>query len=362
MRFTIPLKEFREAFHQAAAVSPSKTPKEILKFVRCTTTENGIALIGTSGEISVEKRLRLPVDKQGEMLLPVDTLKAWLNKVPDGDITIDGDEKNVMFQSGRSKANVPTCDPQDFPPIDQFEATGDIHVEAGWLANALRWTVFATDVESARYALGGVLINGKEVVATDSRRLSLVTIGMDVHGNIGSPIVPSAAVRAALAPIAELGTEDSVSIRCCNNRAAFECGDTVITARLVEGRFPKYQDVIPKSAKATIRINTGELSDAVRQMEAFTDAETRGVDFKFADGLYLSAIASSRGSANTSLPIDYQGEPITATFDPRYIYEMLRHVPAEESVDWHITDSESPSVLKYGSWQYVVMPLSRDKA
>jgi DNA polymerase-3 subunit beta len=139
-------------------------------------------------------------------------------------------------------------------------------------------------------------------------------------------------------------------------------GPATIYSRLVEGRFPRYRDVIPTRATTEIEMVVAPLHTAVRQAMIVTDDESRGVDFAFGKGtLKLSSQAANLGTSKIEIPIGYDGPEIVATFDPRFIAEFLKVLDAATQVTLRLIDGNSAAVFTAdASYTYVIMPLARE--
>ena len=232
----------------------------------------------------------------------------------------------------------------------------------------IRRTVFATDVESTRYALGGILLEMSPekatLAATDSRRLAVVSCSCESVGEpdlqSASPVIPSKAMLLIERSLPD--SDESVQIAIHSNDVVVRCGGATIYSRLVEGRFPRYAEVIPVESNASVELVVSQFYSAVRQAQIVTSEESRGVDFKFNDGLLtLSSQAADVGESNVELPIPYDKEPITITFDPKFVADFLRIIDSGTSVQLKLIDAESPAVFTTeDGYRYVVMPLSRD--
>ncbi len=137
----------------------------------------------------------------------------------------------------------------------------------------------------------------------------------------------------------------------------------VLYSRLVEGRFPRYQDVFPASVEVKIPLECGPLQRAVEQASIVTSEESRGVDFTFGDGqLRLASQAPDHGSSDVELPINYQGKDIEITFDPRYLTDALKTLDENAPVTAELIDHKSAAVFKTDDqYTYVVMPLTRER-
>jgi DNA polymerase-3 subunit beta len=203
------------------------------------------------------------------------------------------------------------------------------------------------------------------MAATDTRRLAVVKGQCAALGSVAIentvPVVPSKALSLIDRSLTE--NEASVSLAIRNNDVLVKTEHATIYSRLVEGRFPRYQDVIPASSQISIELITGPFYAAVRQAQIVTSEESRGVDFEFDAGLMtLSSRAAEIGESKVELPISYDGAKLVITFDPRYVAEFLRVLEPEQPIRLELTDSESAAVFRTDDgYIYIVMPLSRDR-
>ena len=358
------------AFQIVSGVVPSRTPKDILRNVKLQVSADKAMLVGTDQEVGI--RYEIPgveTDSAGEVLLPKDRVIAILREVQAEGIDLEVAEKAVWIRAGQSEFRLSAEDPAEFPPVQAFDAQSYYVIPSASFKEMIRRTVFATDTESTRYALGGVLMefsgNKLTMAATDSRRLAVVNTSCTSVGQIEPrtthPVLPSKALSLIERSIVE--SDQDVYVAIYPNSVLVKSGNSTIYSRLVEGRFPRYADVIPASTKIEIVLPVGPFQSVVRQAQIVTSEESRGVDFEFSKGvLRLTSIAADVGQSKVEMPTSYEGEPVTITFDPRYVVEFLRILDPASSVKVCLTDSDSAAVLKTDDgYVYVVMPLSRDR-
>ncbi len=358
------------AFGAVAGVVPSRTTKEILKNIKLQATTSTVTLLGTDSEISLRCVIpEVSTDTGGETLLPASRLLSILREMTDDSVTLEVTGDAVWIRGAHSEFRLSAEDPADFPPVAQFEDDSYFTLPAAAFRQLIRRTVFATDVESTRYALGGVLMDlGPEratLAATDSRRLSVAGSACQVIGSpvpaSPPPVVPSKAM-SLLERVLGDNTED-VRIAIHPNDIVVQAGSVTISSQLVQGRFPDYNKVIPKSFSHTIDMVVGPFYQAIRQAQILTNEESRGVDFTFTEGaLRLSSQAADVGQSKIELPISYAGPDLTITFDPRFIADFLKTLETSAQVQFRLIDEESAAVLTTDDdYTYVIMPLSRDR-
>ena len=391
------------AFTTVGAAVPTRTPKEILRNVRIDAEGDHAVLSGTDSEVGVRVKLGgVTVERPGSTLLPAQRVQQILRELNDDTVHLElgpapagkgpapagkgpatagateGAEENdaVWIRAGHSEFRLSPEDPAEFPPVADFEQDAYHTLSEGVLKGAIRRTLFATDTESTRYALGGVLVevgggdgdDGETVTfaATDSRRLAVVEAAASATGSPGTgpadgPVIPAKALGILDRVLGDADGEVFVTLR--DNDVLCKAGDVVVSARLVEGRFPRYRQVIPAESKHTIEMVAGPFYSAVRQAQIVTSDETRGVDFTFEEGnLTLTSRAADVGASTIELPVPYQGEPFTITFDPRFVADFLKVLEPEATFTVGLNDPDSAAVLRAGGdYIYVIMPLSRDR-
>jgi DNA polymerase-3 subunit beta len=205
-------------------------------------------------------------------------------------------------------------------------------------------------------------------VGTDGRRLALATGPATPHGDHSTkgqmPVVPVKAMNLLERNLAE--DEEQVRVAIRPNEALFKTERAMIYTRLVEGRFPPYQQVIPMKHPIKIPLMVGPFQTAVRQAAVMTDEESKRVVFAFAKHkLTLQAHGAQSGRSHVELPIGHDGKPIEISFDPKFLVEMLRVLDADTPLTLELLDSNKPALFRNdtGSYLYVVVPLAvTDKA
>lgn len=357
------------ALQAVGAVVPSRTPKEILKNVKLVVEDGRVTLQATDQEVGIHQRIEgVETSSAGTALLPAGRLLSILRELTDESADIEVTQDTIHIRSGRSEFRLSAEDPSEYPPVPTADDTDGFALESGRLRKMIRRTAFATDVESTRYALGGLQLEVKKdmatLAATDSRRLAVVhtRISNGATPSDGKPpVIPTKAMSLLEKNIPDDETPTQIMIR--DNDVLFQCGHTTIYSRLVEGRFPQYRDVIPADARIQIDLMVSSFYSAIRQAQIVTDEDSRGVDFVFHDGtLTLNSTAADIGQSRVEVPISYDGDELTITFDPRYIADFLKVLDAESSITLNLTDGESAAVFRTDDdYTYVIMPLARDR-
>jgi DNA polymerase-3 subunit beta len=360
------------AFGMVGGVVPARSPKPILQSVKLVAdADEGSILMATDLEVGIRHRvIGMKVEQPGSVILPTQRFGSILRTSADPELTVEADGDQLVVRGLRAEFTLPGEDPSLYPEVPDFGATSYHVVAAADLRKLIRRTIFATDVDSTRYALGGVLVEltaeSITLVGTDGRRLARMSAPAEAENDAavptGSPVVPVKALKLIERnlddgdPPVHLAIQGTTAVLVRTDRA-------VIYSRLVEGRFPRYQDVFPANVEVRIRFEAGPLRLAVEQASIVTSEESRGVDFHFGDGvLRLASQAADVGSSHVELPIAYEGKPIEITFDPRYLTDALKTLDDTVEITAELIDSKNAAVFKTDDrYTYVVMPLTRDR-
>jgi DNA polymerase-3 subunit beta len=358
------------AFQTAAAVVPSRSPKPILQNIKLDVSDKGAILSATDLEVGI--RLQVPgiqAQVPGSAILPLGRFGSILRESSDDALQIESDGASTTVRGERSEFKLPAENPQEFPAVADFNEKAFHELSARALRELIRRTIFATDNESSRYALGGVLLEmaADKItgVGTDGRRLAKMEVPSHSVGGHTSgdsmTIVPSKAMQLIERAISDADAEIQIAARA--NEVLVRSPRATIYSRLVEGRFPKWRDVFPQRTGAIrIDLTVGPLYSAVRQAAIVTSEESRGVDFSFEGGtLVLSGRAAELGQSRVELPVAYDGPAVSISLDPRYVSDFLKVLDPEKVISMELKDAESAAVCTTDDgYGYVIMPLARD--
>lgn len=364
-------EKFLAAFQTAAAVAPARSPKPILQNVRIEVTDEATTLMATDLEIGIRLLVSgVEVEAPGAAVLPISRFGAILRESSDETLRLEADVQGTLVQGERSEFRLPAEDPNEFPAVGLFEEEKFIELPARLFREMIRRTIFATDNESSRYALGGVKLepegNRITAVGTDGRRLAKMegpcsAVGGDPPED-ASIIVPARAMQLLERAISDDDAEIQIATRA--NELLVKSPRATIYSRLLEGRFPRWRDVFPTREQASkIDLPVGAIQSAVRQAAIATSEESRGIDFTFGGGnLVLSGKAAEVGQARVELPIGFDGPEITITLDPRFILDFLKVLDPDKTFRLEIENGERAAVGSTDDgYGYVIMPLARDR-
>jgi DNA polymerase III subunit beta len=371
MKITLDREKFQNAFQTAAAVAPARSPKPILHNVKLEVTPEGGTLLATDLEVGIRIHVSgIEVESPGAAVLPINQMGQILRENRDAKLTLEADLQSTLVRGERSEFRLGAENPDEFPAVPQFNEEKFTELSARLFRELIRRTLFATDNESSRYALGGVLleISDKEIIAvgTDGRRLAKMqgpAHSVGGHQTVDrTSIVPMRAMQ--LMERALTDSDGEVQLAARGNDVLVRSPRATIYSRLTEGRFPRWRDVFPQRQDASkIELSVGPFYSAVRQAAIVTSEESRGVDFKFAEGTCeLSGRAAEVGQSRIEMPVAYDGPAQTICLDPRYVGDFLKVLDPEKTFTLEIKNAESAAVCTTDDgYGYVIMPLARDR-
>jgi DNA polymerase-3 subunit beta len=305
------------------------------------------------------------------VLLQSERFGPILREATDDSLVIETDGNNILVHGIRSDFELPAANPDEFPSSLLQQQEPICRIDARLLAEFVRRTVFATDTENSRYALGGVLweIDGNQLnaVGTDGRRLARMQGAIEVLRPQAISTEQMTIVPARVMNLIErlcVDCEDLVDVSWKENDILVTTRMACMSARLVEGRFPRWRDVVQQSTpQLSLELPVGPLLTAVRQAAILTDKESRALDFRFVEGkLELAGWAAELGSSRIEIPVAYHGEEFGLALDNRFLSEFLRVLDLQKTITFTSTGPDAAAHFHTDDgYLYVVMPMERRK-
>jgi len=364
MKITCNREKMLAAFSNVSGVAPTRSPKPVLQNVKLVANDDEPVLIATDLEVSIVYHVDgIVIDRPGSVLLPPARFAAILKTMRDEVITLSVDDGQVLIKGKHSQFKLPSEDPDLFPEVGSEDDGVTLVLTGSELRQGIKRTAFACDLQSTRYALAGVLCENDgarlTLVGTDGRRLAQQVIACEGVPVGFQPVVPARALR-----LIEKNINDGDTVNLCfhkQNSISMWSGRAEIRSRLVEGRFPRYQDVFPAGVEIAIPLNVGLFLAAVEQASIVTTQESRGVDFVFSGGkLNLVTKAADSGASDVELDIDFAGS-VSITFDPRYLVDALKVLDPDSTIMLEMIDAKNAAIIRTEDfYAYVIMPLTKD--
>ena len=323
--------------------------------------DDGGRLTLTTTDLEVSARLGLDVQVQepGIALVPARLVGDTVKSLSDAPVEFEADGGTARIRCAAYEGSLRLLPAEDFPGLQEPGGT-KLSAEAGPFAEAVSQVGRAASRDEARPVLTGVLLEvsreGVVLVATDSYRLAIRELVATADGE-AKVIVPERALseagRAAAAD--EKGT---VELRVDESQVSFSAGQLTLTSRLIEGEFPNYRQLLPEAHESRLSVSRQQLLDAVRRVGLLA-RDTTPVRLEFnALGVKLSSSSPDLGQAVETVEARYEGEDLTAAFNPAYLADGLT-AAVGDMVRLDVRDGLKPGVVRGDSdeFTYLVMPV-----
>jgi DNA polymerase-3 subunit beta len=337
---------------------------QTLSGVLLRVEEGKAELQATDMELGVRVTLESKDTADGSVVLPGRLLLDVVRALPADDLSLAyrASEHDVELVSGSARFHLRTLPLEDFPKLP--EAAGStLSVPADAFVDIIGRVARAASRDETRPHLTGVLVTASEkqlrMVATDSYRLAVKETTLDdVLSGALEANVPARTLQE-LGRIASGEAAERVEVAALDNQVVFTVGDVVLSSRLVEGRFPNYQQLLPDSFEHQLRVERGELLDVVRRISLLAQ-KNAPLRLRFEEGaLEVSAQTPDVGEASESLPIPFEGEALEIGFNPEFFRDGLESAESEE-LTLKLISPLRPGLIESGeagAFRYLVMPI-----
>ena len=285
-------------------------------------------------EANVRCEIPAEVEKAGVVTVPARTFADMVRVLPETDTTLELEGNRVRVRCETLSYDLVTMDPDDFPAWPEVKAKTTLELPQKMLRQVIQRMIFAVpQKDPRRVLLGGFFdVHDRQLrcVATDGKKLAFVQCEADArtgHEKV-SAIVP----HKVLSEVSKtLGDEGTVRIQFGERQIAFDLKQTKYVSNVIDGTYPNYELVIPKTFERTITLPKAALRALIRQAAIISDEKSNSVVLNFAEEeLKLTAMAYDVGSYAGSLPISYSQEPFNIVFNHRFLSEILDAIETDE--------------------------------
>lgn len=365
MKFSISRDALLKPLNLVAGVVERRQTLPILANVLLVLEDDRLSLTGTDLEVELVGRVRLAAaGESGEITVPARKLVDICKSLPEGsDIDFTVQDNKVTVKSGRSRFTLSTLPAREFPNVEDSMGTHQFTVKQGQLKRLIDRTGFAMAQQDVRYYLNGMLWDIRDkhlrVVATDGHRLAMCTLGGKVDtGDDTQVILPRKGVLELSRLL--LAEEDEIAIVIGSNHIRATTDDFTFTSKLVDGKFPDYQRVLPRSPDKIVLGSRLDLRQAFTRTAILSNEKYRGVRLKLTKNtLDIVANNPEQEEAEEAVAVDYNGEPLEVGFNVSYLLDVLG-VLSGEQVKLSLSDPNSSALLEESDADdslYVVMPM-----
>jgi DNA polymerase-3 subunit beta len=364
MKFSIPCDQFVSSLGVAARGVSTRSAIQTLAGVLVRVEDGRVELQATDMELGIRVSAPASTERDGAAVVPGRLLLDVVRSLPKDELSLEyrSSQQDVEVVSGTAKFHLRTLPLEDFPKLPE-PAGSTMQVPSRAFVETINRVARSASRDETRPHLTGVLVSasGQELrmVATDSYRLSVKETSLEqpLDGELEAN-VPARTLQE-LGRIAGTESEGTIEIAALENQVVFTVGGTVLSSRLVEGRFPNYRQLLPETFEHELRLSTGEVLEVVRRISLLAQ-KNAPLRMAFSEGtLEVSAQTPDVGEASESLPVPFNGEPLEIGFNPEFLRDGLESAESDELV-FKLISPLRPGLIQSGDdggFTYLVMPI-----
>lgn len=361
MKLQVTQENLSRALNNVARIATTRNTLPILSNVLIKTVDNRVCIAATNLNIAITNFIGSKVSEDGSITVPARLMQDFISSLPGGVIEINLEETKLHISTGQHKSVINGTPADDYPVMPKIKEGKKWKISSKELKNTLTQVVVAASSDDARPVLTGVNFYTREgnlyVVATDSYRLAekkLTKIKEEI-----SVLVPASAIQDLLRLLDD--SEDEVVITSDEQQILFQKGDVELVTRLIEGKFPEYQKLIPTKFKTSASVSKADITNIAKVSSLFA-RETAGSVKLSVDGknqqVNIDSLASQLGENNASTTAKTTGDG-EITLNSRYIIDALNSINGDE-VYIGFNEKLEPFIIKDkkdDSYLHIIMPL-----
>lgn len=366
MKFVISREALLKPLNLAAGVVERRQTLPILANVLLALHGQRLSITGTDLEVELVGQVDLEVapESQGEVTVPARKLVDICKSLPDGSqVEFALDDQRLVIRSGRSRFTLSTLPASDFPSVEASMGSVQLELRQGDLKRLIERTGFAMAQQDVRYYLNGMLWEVRtghvRTVATDGHRLAMCTLKNEADVGEGLQVILP---RKGVIELSRLLMDEnaSVSVVISGNHFRANTGAFQFASKLVDGKFPDYERVLPRISTKAVYGDRDELRHAFSRTAILSNEKYRGVRLVLGAGsLRILANNPEQEEAEEEVSVDYQGEGLEIGFNVSYLLDVLGALSGR-NVKLSLSDSNSSALLEEaedGDSAYVIMPM-----
>jgi DNA polymerase-3 subunit beta len=366
LKLSVSRETFLARLGVAVRAASTRSAIQTLAGVLLRVEDGRTELQATDMELGIRVTLDAAEATAGQAVVPGRLLLDVVRSLPRDELTLEyrSTQGDVEVVSGSARFHLRTLPSEDFPKLPEPPADDGLIVPAGAFVDTIARVARAASRDETRPHLTGVLVTASgtdlRMVATDSYRLSVKETKLEeaLSGELEAN-VPARTLQE-LGRVASASGAENIRIAALENQVVFTVADVVLSSRLVEGRFPNYQQLLPESFEHELRVGREELVEVVRRVGLLAQ-KNAPLRLRFSEGtLDVSAQTPDVGEASESLPVPFAGETLEIGFNPEFFRDGLEIAESEELV-LKLISPLRPGLIESGGddagLRYLVMPI-----
>jgi len=336
----------------------------VLSNVLLVLEGNTLSLTATDLEVELIAKVELAsAGEEGEITVPARKFLDICKSLPSENIEFNLKNQKVTLKCTANKFTLATLPATEFPSIEETVGSHELNLQQSLLKGMMDQTAFAMAQQDVRYYLNGMLFeitnNQLKAVATDGHRLAICDLETDFsYDSKIEAIVPRKGIQELMRLLEN--SEENVCLTLGTNHLRVITPGFTFTSKLIDGKFPEYDRVLPKNGDRTLIANRESLKDSFSRASILCNEKYRGVKMNLANNmLSIHANNPEQEEAEIDLGVDFDGEDLEIGFNVTYLVDVLNTMKCEK-VKWTLGDSNSSALIEdadEGNSVYVVMPM-----
>ena len=361
MKLTCDTSKLRDILQLIQPVCPQKTTLPILTNVLLRAQGNSLEFTVSDLEISIKTNMEAEVTAPGETTVPIKYFLEAVRRIKNKTVELFSNENNVLKITGSASMEILLngMPAGEFPTFSNLVDCNSIEIPGVMLSKMIKHTSYAVSTDESRRSLTGVCFNFGPVfdmVATDGRRLSKYTAANINSANQVQVIVPVKAINLINQICYD---KSSITLKYSSNQIEITGDKTTLITRLIDGKYPNYEQVIPKNSTHSIKFDKQAFIDIISLARICVEKNNHPiVKLSFSSNkMEMSAFSTEIGSIKEQLPIEFSGDSFDIAFNSTYLLDLCSNLEEKEFI-MNIIDAGSPSVIKGGdNFVCVLMPM-----
>jgi DNA polymerase-3 subunit beta len=364
MKFTIQRENFLKPLQQVIGVVERRQTLPVLGNVLINAGKKQVRLTATDLEVELQAQVAVSVTEPGDITLPARKLLDICRTLPEqAQLDISVKNERAVVKSGKSRFTLSTLPASEFPVIDKLKSASKFSLPQKELHRLIERTSFAMAQQDVRYYLNGLMLEPAgdvlRAVATDGHRLALCQIAV----NVGDPVEQQVIVpRKGVQELQRLleDRDADVQMEIGSNHIRITTDELRFTSKLIDGRFPDYQRVIPKNADKRLLVERDRLRQALTRTSILSNEKYRGIRMEVSkNNIKIQAHNPEQEEAVEELEAQYQEENLVVGFNVTYVLDVLNVLDSSD-VEIFLSDANSSALIQQPGAEdcrYVVMPM-----
>ena len=323
-----------------------------------------LTLLATDIEIQIRTGTQAIGSENAALTVAARKLQDILRSLPEAaEVSLTLDDKRLQIKAGKSRFNLQTLPAEDFPRMSTSDGQATrISMTQKQFKHLLALVQYSMAQQDIRYYLNGLLlvVNGSEmrVVATDGHRLAYASEGLAESLPRSEVVVPRKTILELSRQLAD--NDEALEIVLTPTQAQFRFGNIELVSKLIDGKFPDYERVIPQQHTKLLLLRRDQLLQSLQRAAILTNEKFRGVRLVLNDGsLKIISTNAEQEEAQEEIEVDYQGESLDVGFNVTYLLDVLNNI-STETIECRLADASSSALFMLPNnerFKYVVMPM-----